>query len=105
MHRVIANTPAGVFTDHVDGDTLNNQCSNLRDATNAQNLQNRGKQQNNTSGYKGVSWHKGHGAFGATIGDDNNLRHLGYFATAEDAARAYDKAARELHGEFAITNF
>lgn len=92
-------------TDHRNGNGLDNRRGNLRDATTAQNIANRGKLKNNTTGFKGVSWHKGR--WEAAIshpGRPGNL-HLGRFMDKEDAARAYDAAARERWGEFARLNF
>lgn len=111
MHRVILARMIGrdlephEKVDHIDGDTLNNQRENLRLATNSQNMCNRGKQANNTSGYKGVSWHKPTGRWQAVIKLNGILRHLGRFDDPEDAARTYDAAAIRLHGEFARLNF
>jgi hypothetical protein len=104
MHRVIDGTPKGFVTDHIDHDTLNNQCSNLRTATNAQNQYNISKRKNNKSGYKGVQ-QIGEKKWIATIALGAWAKHLGTFKSPEDAARAYDQAAREHHGEFAKTNF
>lgn len=105
MHSVINRTPKGFHTDHIDGDPLNNQCSNLRTATKSENQRNRGKQKNNTSGYKGVTWHKHSKTWDAKIVINNKTVHLGSFHTPEEAARAYDTAALDIHGEFAYTNF
>lgn len=107
MHRLITNAPDGLLTDHIDGDKLNNRRSNLRLATHTENHQNRGKQDNNTSGYKGVFLHnpklKKPWRARITIPGNTN-KHLGFFATPELAARAYNKAATEHHGEFARLN-
>lgn len=105
MHTVINNTPEGYATDHKDHDTLNNQCYNLRTATQSQNNCNQGKRKDNLSGYKGVSWHKSTKQWRATIRGNGKYIHLGSFANAEDAAREYDKAAIKYFGEFAFTNF
>lgn len=86
--------------DHVDGDGLNNSLSNLREATVSENLRNRGKQANNKSGYKGVSWEKKYSKWKAQITVHGCRRHVGYYATREDAHAAYIKAAELLHGEF-----
>ena len=59
MARVIMNAKKGEYVDHIKHNTLNNQRSNLRICTNAQNCMNKGPQLNNTSGYKGVYWHQG----------------------------------------------
>lgn len=92
-------------TDHLDGDGLNNRRANLREATSNQNMHNRRLNKDNLSGFKGVSWHKRDGFWQAGIRADGRSKNLGYYATAEEAARAYDAAARELHGDFATLNF
>lgn len=79
--------------------------SNLRIVSRSQNLMNRGCQSNNTSGYKGVFLHKSTGTWKAQIMSCGRLKYLGYFHTPEAAAKAYDKSAKELHGEFAKFNF
>jgi len=104
MHREILGEPLGVEVDHRDGDGLNNQRYNLRLATHSQNLCNRGKQRNNTSGYKGVSWFKRVGKWHARIQINGRDKHLGYFDILEEAARAYNVAALEHFGEFAKLN-
>ncbi len=91
--------------DHWDGDGLNCRRGNLRAATHAQNLYNRGPQQNNKSGYKGVSWSRNAKKWWAHIQVDKKVIHLGYFDVAEQAARAYDVGALKYHGSFAKTNF
>lgn len=103
MHRVVSDAPEGVGVDHADHNGLNNQRSNLRHATVAQNCQNRKKRSDNTSGYKGVSpqgkkWK-------ASIKTKNKQTYLGTFSDPVDAAKAYDAKAIELFGEFAALNF
>lgn len=105
MHRVIMYAPHGVLVDHRDGDGLNNTRDNLRLCNNKQNCHNQGIAINNKSGYRGVSWETRYGKWRAIIMVDGKLRSLGYHATPEEAAVAYDAAARELHGEFARLNF
>lgn len=103
LHNEILGRRPGMRADHIDGDRLNCQRSNLRHATLSQNSANRKAQRNNQTGYKGV------GALGhryrARITVNGEKMFLGYFTTAEDAARAYDRAARTHFGEFARTNF
>lgn len=99
MHRVIMWTPPGTQIDHIDGNSLNNQKSNLRFATVGQNSYNRGKRTTNLAGYKGVSLtRKG---YKAAIKANKIFYHLGVFDSAAAAHAAYCEAARRLHGEFA----
>ncbi len=89
--------------DHIDGNGLNNQKSNLRLATASQQISNRGMHKNNKCGFKGVSTHGN--KFRATICFNKHWIYLGAFETAIEAANAYDKKAFELFGEFAKLNF
>lgn len=90
--------------DHKDRNKLNNLKDNLRIVTESQNQQNRELQSNNLSGWKGVSWHLYNQKWQAQIGVNGKPIHLGYFDTAEDAARAYNTAAIYYFGEFAVLN-
>ena len=101
MHRVIAETPDGLDTDHKDGVGLNNRRSNLRVATRSQNMHNKRMQCNNTSGFKGVHWNKGRRLWQANIKANDQRTYLGSFQTAEEASEAYWKAAQEMHLDFA----
>lgn len=108
MHRLILAAPDGLEVDHIDGDGLNNTRSNLRLATRSQNLHNGKRLKNNTSGYKGVHWVKytlHAGKWRSRIYVGGRAIHLGVFADREEAAKAYDKAALEMCGEYARTNF
>jgi hypothetical protein len=89
--------------DHADNDRSNNAIANIRPASRKENCFNQGKRQHNTSGYKGVSWHAGIRKWRARIAVESGRRHLGFFASVEDAARAYELAALKFHGEFAKT--
>jgi len=102
MHTLLTGWP---LVDHIDGNGLDNRRSNLRPATNAENQRNRGPNRNNSSGFKGVSWQKGKQKWQAGIVVDGRRHFLGYHATAEEAALAYDIAALESFGEFAWLNF
>jgi hypothetical protein len=106
LHRFVLDiiTP-NVEVDHKDGNGLNCQKKNLRVAEHVQNSQNRGANTNNTSGFKGVSWVKATHNFGAYITAEGKHRSLGRYATAAEAAKAYDEAALQFFGEFAKTNF
>ena len=87
--------------DHWDRNESNNKWDNLREATVAQNGANRGKQKNNTSGYKGVSYMKDRDKWNAQISVNNKKISLGRFETKEEAYESYCKAALKYHGEFA----
>ena len=105
MHREVIRTPKGKYTDHKDLDKLNNQRENLRICTYSENFQNKSITITNKSGYKGVSWHKYTKKWIAQISFSGKRVTLGYFREAEEAALAYDKAAKKNFGEFARTNF
>ena len=89
--------------DHRDGSRAYNAWSNLREATQTQQNGNRGVDRRNTSGLKGVSWHKHSQRWRATILFEGRCRHLGYFDEKAVAHEAYCTAARQLFGEFAET--
>ena len=109
MHRVIMGiTDHKTMIDHIDHNTQNNQRNNLRVATGKQNCQNRRPIKNSTSkflGVRSVSDRPLRKKWRAQISPDKVCIHLGYFLLEEDAARAYDKKAKELYGEFANLNF
>lgn len=104
MHRQIMKPPKGIYVDHINHNTLDNRRTNLRLCTRAENYQNQFKQKNNTSGYKGVNWYSKYGKWQATIMSEKHLKHLGYYYKIEDAARAYNQAAKLYHGAFAALN-
>lgn len=105
MHRVILGVPDGLEADHINGDSLDNRRCNLRLATRQQNGRNRRAQSNNASGYSGVFLNRVSNKWQAYIVVDRHTRYLKRFDTPEEAARAYDGAARQLFGEFARLNF
>lgn len=104
MHRVIVGAPDGLEVDHINGNKLDNRRCNLRVCTHEQNMANRRKHHNNTSGYTGVVWIKDQRCWRAEIKVGGQKKYLGRFENAEDAARAYDEAALRFKGEFAKTN-
>ena len=97
--------PRKLYVDHIDGDPLNNRRSNLRVATNSQNQANRKRLTTNTSGYRGVTWHRCAEKWQASIKVNGMSKHLGLFVDARMAAEAYDKAAVEYFGQFSNPNF
>jgi len=90
--------------DHKDRNPLNNRKINLRICTHSQNQMNKNKGKNNTSGYKGVYWHKRNKKWAAHIRFNNKKYHIGYFNKKTEAAMAYNKAAVKHHGEYACLN-
>lgn len=104
LHRYLMGVEASdVIVDHVNGDTLDNRRSNLRIATNSENGMNSRRKGQGGHGYKGVTRNKYR--WSASIRANRVRYHLGTFDTPEEAARAYDAKARELHGDFARLNF
>lgn len=107
MHRVILSRKLErellptEYVDHINGNGLDNRRENLRLATKATNGANRGKPATNTSGYKGVSWHKRDETWQAFISVNGKRIHLGCFDTPELANEAVIKAREKYHGEFA----
>lgn len=87
--------------DHRDLDNSNNIFSNLREATRVQNNANQGLSVKNTSGFKGVSGDKKEKKWIARINTSCGRIRLGSFDAPEDGYRAYQKASRLIHGEFA----
>jgi hypothetical protein len=84
---------------HIDGNRQNNRIENLREATSAQNNQNR--MATGASKIKGVVWHRQSKKWTASICINRKNIHLGSFEKIEDAALVANKARQKLHGEFA----
>lgn len=105
LHVLVNGTPLGMDTDHINGRSLDNRRENLRTATRSQNTANGRKTSKSTSSrYRGVSWKAAHGGWHASIRVRGRTRHLGVFATEDEAAAAYDAAAHENFGPFARFN-
>lgn len=106
MHReILGLTDPKVLVDHRNGYGLDNRRCNLRTCCHAQNSANRGANRNNRLGYKGVAYRSDRQKFVAYIHAGGRQKFLGHFENAVDAATAYDRAAVEIYGEFAGTNF
>lgn len=97
---VLDKTWREIMVDHINGDKLNNKRSNLRLASNTENQWNSKKSIRNTSGYKGVNWHKRHKRWMVCI----QAECVGYYDDLEVAAWHYNKFAKERFGNFARLN-
>lgn len=108
-HRIIWKWVHGIdpdTIDHINGDVGNNRLDNLRDCSVAENSRNYAKPTDGTSIYRGVCWVERDQKWAARISAGaSGKRSLGNYASEVDAAAAYDKAAIELHGQFATLNF
>lgn len=105
MHRIIAKTPKGMDTDHIDKNRLNNSKSNLRICSKRENQGNRWKPKiKTTSKYKGVSFCKQDGIFVAYGSENGKTKRLGGFEKEKDAAIAYNNWASKHFGKFAVLN-
>lgn len=103
-HRLAWLIITGVWPDkeidHRDLDKTNNRFKNLREAMPFQNQGNKPLQRNNTSGFKGVSWHSRFNRFRAYITINGKIKHLGYYDSAEEAGAIYNSEAKKHFGEF-----
>lgn len=100
MHVELVAPRLGFIADHISGNTLDNRRSNLREADDSQSSMNRGVHKNNTSGVKGVYWHRSAKKWHAHIWAGGRAIHLGLFDSIENAKSAYADAANLHHGNF-----
>jgi len=106
MHYYGEQVPEGVFVDHINGNTSDNRIANLRLATPLQSQFNRAPRKGSKSGLKGVAHdrRKKKRPWMAVMARKGKVGVIGYFATPEEAAAAYEATAREYHGEFGYHN-
>lgn len=111
LHKILCPSPEGMFTDHVNGDKLDNRRCNLRSASISQSNVNRPYLRPKTSKYRGVSEYyctsrhgKRYRYWRATICRDYKWITLGTRKSEEECAALYNEAALRLHGEFAKLN-
>lgn len=112
LHRYIIKAKKGEMVDHKNRNGLDNRKENLRICTRSQNMYNQEIHKNNKSGYKGVIdiskypsyTRKKSPVWAAKINVNKKRIFLGIFDTAEQAAKAYDDAAKLYHAEFSCTN-
>ncbi len=97
MHRLINSTPPHLFTDHIDGDGLNNQRANLRAVTHRENMINRARwRRETTSRFRGAYLDKRDGRWASAITVDGRPIYLGRFATEQEANAAFEAARKRL---------
>lgn len=102
LHRFLLGvTNPNIEVDHKDGDTLNNQRHNLRRANDVQSAQNARVRKDNTSGTKGVNWHKSNEKWVVRVQVKNKRIFVGLFSNLSEAAVARIAAAKQYHKEFA----
>ena len=104
MHREIMKPAKGMVVDHIDGSGIHNCRRNLRTCTRQQNLCNT-RPRGGRSQYKGVRFDKRRKKWIAEITYKGRKHYLGAFDDEIDAAKAYDRKAVELFGQFARLNF
>lgn len=107
VHKLVAlafllNPDNKLEADHIDRNKNNNTLENLRWCNKSENLQNQAKRKDCSSQYIGVSWHKRHKKWNASVSIDGKQKHLGYFDNEIDAAKCYDK---HIYNEFQTPNF
>lgn len=105
MHREVINAPKGMQVDHLNGDGRDNRKANLRIATAQQNNWNRIYHKKSSSRYTGVTWEKSRKKWRADIYENRRKKFLGFFDDEKEAAKAFDRVAKERRGEFARLNF
>lgn len=104
MHREIMGLRDGEQIDHIDRNGLHNEKNNFRFCSTTQNLQNRGLQNHNTSGFKGVSWDAKRNKWIVQISANKKRTKGGHFTCIIKAAKKYNELAKELHGAYAVLN-
>ena len=104
VHRLVFAMHNGYFPkmlDHIDGNKLNNNIENLRPATRSENSSNRGLMTNNTSGIKGVAWHKTSNKWEASCQVNKKRVKIGYFDELSEAEKAVKSFREQHHGVYA----
>lgn len=107
LHRLLMNAPSHLEVDHINGNGLDNRRGNLRLCTRRENGRNRKLSGINTSGFHGVHFSKDgkrQKRWTTTIRTSRGKKYIGRFHTKEEAALAYNKAAKKYHKKYATLN-
>lgn len=105
LHRLIMKViDTSVYVDHINRNKLDNRKSNLRLCSHRDNLNNRPANKNNTSGFKGLYWHKRNNKWVVRITVEGKCISLGCYSDKIEAAKIYNAAAIKYFGEFAYLN-
>ena len=106
MHAAVCPAPKGMITDHINRNPLDNRKANLRPATQKQNVWNRKfAKEGGRSRHNGIRWDKNRQKWQVRLTIDGRRESFGYYADEAEAAKAYDRVARQYRGEFAVLNF
>lgn len=104
LHKHLIDCPKGYEVDHINLDTMDNRCCNLRVCTHQQNQCNQPLQRNNTSGFSGVSYYPPRKKFRARIKVCQHDIHLGYYHSLDEAVQARNVGMELMFGEYARYN-
>lgn len=106
MHRVVCPAPEGMIVDHINRNSLDNRRANLRAATQKQNVWNRKfVRKGGKTRYNGIRWDHNKGKWQVRLTINGRRASFGYYADETEAAKAYDRVAKEYRGEYASLNF
>lgn len=103
LHSLLMPAPKGMYTDHINGNTLDNQRKNLQVLSSSQSAVNKGAQRNNKSGYKGVYWCKRDNVWASELKFNGIKYRLGYFNNYRDAVKARLRKEKEIFVGFKWT--
>ena len=101
VHRIIMDCPDGMVVDHINHNRLDNRKGNLRICLQIDNMKNQTLRRNNKSGITGVNKHSYRDCYVARINVDGKRKHIGYYKTLEEAAKARKAAEEKYYGIYA----
>jgi hypothetical protein len=104
LSRLIMQPSQRMEVVYLNGNRLDNRRANLRECTRSEKQTHGKLYDNNRSGYRGVSWRRQQGRWIAQIQVNNRKMYLGLFSDRDQAARAYNQAARKYYGDLARLN-